>query len=177
MAGTAFSPLRLCFDDTNEVSGDQAYETDLPLTVQNSTQNRMQLLQRFYDLHLGSSIHARAIFQYEAIGSGNIGRETTTSAMDTLCIAQLGTTFGDAQLMMESRRMYRQTMRLLGAKIRAIGESTPEPDQLDDMIGAIHALQASSWFGCVSVGALDWSQHAQALLRVLKVSWPVFAIR
>lgn len=169
--GTAFSPLRLCFKHTNEAeSGDQPHDTDLPSTVQNGAQNRMQLLQRFYDLHLGSSMHARAIFQYETIGSGNIGRATTTSAMDTLCVAQLATTFGDAQLMVESRRMYSHTMCLLGAKIRAIGDSTPEPDQLDDLIGAIHALQAGSWFRCVGVGALDWSQHAQALLRVLKVS-------
>lgn len=171
VTGTAFSPLRLCIRHTNEgESGDQAHGIDLPLTVPHSAQNRMQLLQRFFDLHLGSSMHARAIFQYEAIGSGNIGRATTISAMDTLCTAQLATTFGDTQLMVESRRMYSRTMRLLGAKIHAFRDSTSEPDQLDDLIGAIHALQASSWFRCVGVGALDWSQHAQALLRVLKVS-------
>lgn len=167
--GSAFSPLAPCFDIVE--TGDQARGLDLPVAMQSGSQNRHQLLQRFYDLHLGASSHARAIFQYEAIGSGTIGRLTTTSAMDALCVAQIATTFGDAQLMVESRRMYRSTMQLLGARIRAVGESTtPRPDHLDDIIGAIHALTATSWFRCVGAGALDWTRHAQALLRVLKVS-------
>lgn len=161
--GSAFSPLALCFRNSEDE------EPELPLTIQSSAQNRFQLLQRFYDLHLGASSHARAIFQYETIGSGNIGRATTTSAMDTLCIAQVATSFRDSQLMAESKRLYSQTMRLLASKIRGIGESRPDPDQLDDIIGAVHALTASSWFECVGVGALDWTKHAQALLRVLKV--------
>lgn len=170
VSGSAFSPLAPCFRNSNDAETDEGVpDPDLPPTIQNGPQNRLQLLQRFYDLHLGSSTHARAIFQYETIGSGNIGRATTTSAMDTLCIAQLGTSFQDPQMMAESRRMYSQTMRLLAANVRAIGEVKPSPEQLDDIIGGIHALTAASWFRCVGVGELDWTKHAQALLRVLKV--------
>jgi hypothetical protein len=170
LTGTAFSPLALAFRHSGiDNDGNQTPDPSLPLTIQSGTQNRFQLLQRFYDLHLGSSSHARAIFQYENVGSGKIGRATTTSAMDTLCIAQIATSFRDPQMMAESRRLYSQTMRMLGAKIRTIGESTPSPEHLDDVIGAIHALTACSWFSCVGVGALDWTKHAQALLRVLKV--------
>lgn len=163
--------MALCFKGTQDSDADdRTPDPELPLTIQSSAQNRFQLLQRFYDLHLGASSHARAIFQYETIGSGDIGRGMTTSAMDTLCVAQIATSFKDPQMMVESRRMYSQTMRMLGATIRAIGEATPPPEQLDDIIGAIHALTACSWFRCVGVGALDWTKHAQALLRVLKVN-------
>lgn len=72
-------------------------------------------------------------------------------------------------MMAESRRMYGQTLRLQGVKIRLVAESKPSTEQLDDVIGAIHALTAGSWFRCVGAGALNWSRHAQALLGVLRV--------
>ena len=171
VSGSAFSPLALCFRHSEDAeAGNTTPEPELPLAIHSSSQNRFQLLQRFYDLHLGTSSHARAIFRYETIGSGNFDRKTTTAAMDTLCVAQIATAFKDVQMMVESKRMYGRTMRRLGSKIRTIGESKAQPDQLDDIIGAIHALTAISWFQCVGVGALDWTKHAQALLKVLQVS-------
>jgi len=177
---SAFTSLTSCFEqhegghtqdvDVREEADEELHRPDLPALIHPTAQNRVQLLQRFIDLHLGVSTHARAIFQYEVLSTGVPGRATTTAAMDTLCIAQVATSFGDEQLLVQSKLMYTQTMRLLALKIQSIGDAQPSPDQLDDIIGALHALTASSWFRCVGSGDLDWIRHAQALLRIVKVS-------
>lgn len=177
---SAFSPLAQSLErykgsdsgcGTQDPADEEIRRTDLSQSSLRPTpQNRFQLLQRFIDLHMGTSGRARVIFQYETIQTGEPGTVTTTAAMDTLCIAQLATSFGDNQLKKESKLMYSRAMRLLGMKIQSFGGAKPSPEQLDDVIGAIHALTASSWFRCVDAGGLDWTRHAQALLRVLNVS-------
>ena len=56
----------------------------LPALVPSSAQNRRQIQLRFDDLHMGASSNARAIFNYQALDTTDIGRCATISAMDTL---------------------------------------------------------------------------------------------
>ena len=59
----------------------------IPSLKQINTQYRRQMLQRFFDLHLGVSNNARRIFNYEALDSirtGDPNMLATTAALDTL---------------------------------------------------------------------------------------------
>lgn len=85
------------------------------------------------------------------------------------CIAQLATAFKDDQLMIQSRIMYGNALRYLSTKIRHVSPATPDPTQLDDIIGAIQALTPCAWFKCVEADHLDWMRHTRAMLNILEV--------
>lgn len=55
-----------------------------PSAIESSALNRRQLLQRFYDLHFGTSSNARQLFNYEALNTSDPDLIATTAAMDTL---------------------------------------------------------------------------------------------
>ena len=73
--------------NTAEAEERESTLLSFPPQCQFNAQNRHQLLQRFYDLHLGASGNARRIFNYEALDTmvaKNPDMIATTAAMDTL---------------------------------------------------------------------------------------------
>ena len=56
----------------------------LPPQLRSAPQERVQRLQRFYDLHLGESINARRLFNYELLDMSGPSRVGTAAALDTL---------------------------------------------------------------------------------------------
>ena len=57
---------------------------NFPLAMRNNDQDRSQLMQRFYDLHIGASTSARRIFAFQALDTNNPTKIATKTAMDTL---------------------------------------------------------------------------------------------
>lgn len=55
------------------------------------------------------------------------------------CVAQIATTFRDSKLMREAKSLYRESLRLLSSQMERINPK-PNKAQLDDVIGALHAL-------------------------------------
>ncbi|KAK3701501.1 hypothetical protein LTR37_015475 [Vermiconidia calcicola] len=140
----------------------------LPPQLRSAPQERVQRLQRFYDLHLGESINARRLFNYEFLDTSGPSRVGTAAALDTLCIAQIATALNDAELMLVARSTYGKALRFLRMKIDSFQSERPDRSQLDDTIGAVHCLTACAWFDCIGADRLEWMRHTQALLRILE---------
>ena len=140
-----------------------------PSPMQSSAQNRQQIQQRFDDLHYGASSNARAIFNYQALDTTNPRMRATVSAMDTLCITQIATSFNDQGLMLNARYMYGQTIKYLRMRLDSIASGHSDRTSLDDIVGAIHILTACSWFNCLETDSLEWICHTQALLKILEI--------
>ena len=171
------------------IADSDADDEDLPppAELRSSTMNRGQLLQRFYDLHLGSSAAARKLFSYESLDTNNPNMLATRAAMDTLyvssgsvdqrlrlmslrrCVAQLATAFQDHTLMMQTKIMYGKALRLLNMRLQRMRPDRPSQTQLDDVIGAIQAITPCAWFTCVEADSLDWKRHTGAVLNIIDV--------
>lgn len=63
---------------------DENVSIRLPPPLRSDTQTREQLMQRFYDLHIGDSDTARHLFAFEALDIRNASKSATKAAMDTL---------------------------------------------------------------------------------------------
>lgn len=69
---------------TEDADEDETLVVQYPSLLQSNAQNRSQLLQRFFDLHIGASSSARRIFAYEALDTSSGTKIATRAAMDTL---------------------------------------------------------------------------------------------
>ena len=150
-------------------AGTETAALTFPSSMQSSAQNRHQIQQRFDDLHYGASSNARAIFNYQALDTTNPRMRATVSAMDTLCITQIATSFNDQGLMLNGRAMYGQTIKYLRMRLDSIASGHPDRTALDDIVGAIHILTACSWFNCLETDSMEWIRHTQGLLKILEV--------
>ena len=78
--GSSFSSSK----DTSEPEDKQKSTLQAICDLQSTSQNRVQLLQRFYDLHIGTSKTARRLFAYEELDLGDFHKVATTASMDAL---------------------------------------------------------------------------------------------
>lgn len=67
-----------------DVDHDDNVSIRLPPPLRSDAQTREQLMQRFYDLHIGDSDTARRLFAFEALDIRNAFKSATKTAMDTL---------------------------------------------------------------------------------------------
>ena len=63
--------------------------------------------------------------------------------------------------------MYGDALACLNSRVGALDHQRPDPDLLDDVIGAIHALTPCAWFQCtVGNESLEWMGHTEAMLQI-----------
>lgn len=56
----------------------------MPPNLRSDDQTRDQMMERFYDLHIGNSHTARRVFAFEALDTKSETKSATKAAMDTL---------------------------------------------------------------------------------------------
>lgn len=71
------------------VGEDEIVSIRLPQNLRSDTQTREQMMQRFYDLHIGDSNTARRVFAFEALDIISPSKSATKAAMDTLSVSSL----------------------------------------------------------------------------------------
>ena len=140
----------------------------LPYEIQNTPAFRRQLRQRLFDLYLGAATHAPPTLIQEISDTCSPGRITMTAAMDTLCIAQIATTFRDHNLMAVARTMYGKAIQLLSFKVGSICRMPLNHAHLEDVVGAIHTLIICAWFDCIGASPGVWVRHCQGLNNILR---------
>ena len=172
VATTSGTSLDISAHDSNrgrmETDGGLHLDTDITPMPPNRAANKLQLRQRFFDLHFGATQHASPIFVYEVLDIVNPKKTALTAAMDTLCVAQLATTFQDEHLVATSRILYGQAIRRLNEKISLVSrQRQPQQSQLDEVVGAINALVPCAWFDCIGAGKSEWLRHSEGLNQIM----------
>lgn len=142
--------------------------TALPLQIENATVNRAQARQRFLDLHFGTSSLAPYVFVYEVFNTDYEQQIVTTAAVDTMCVAQMATSFQDPVLMETAGVMYSRVARAISRRLRRLSVIS-RSGCLDDLFGGIHALITCGFFSGLNISPQDREQHVQGLENMTRV--------
>ena len=135
----------------------------IPSALQSAAQNRRQLRQRLFDLHFSTEgVPSPGMYTYDTVVAGP-PRAIMTAAMDTLCLAQLATTYRDRGLMQEARSLYGKTICCLGHRLQ-LGSNY----YLEDVLGAIHYLTRCAEFRDLAPSGKDWTKHVKLLYDLIK---------
>ena len=139
-----------------------SHSTNFEVQPSPIAQIRMQLRQRFFELHFGPTRRIPPMFVHIA-EDVNIQMGAVSAAMDTLCIAQLATTFHDQRLAKRSSIMYVISISYLNREMRAFSSNNPAGPRLDEILSTIDVLISCSWFACVAAGRQDWICHMKGM--------------
>jgi hypothetical protein len=80
-------------------------------------------------------------------------------AMDTLCVAQLATTFHDEGLARTSAVMYSNSIQQLNRELNMLSSAVADDPRFEKVYNAIDVLISCSWFAAVEAGRSDWVRH------------------
>ena len=96
------------------------YRSSVPLQIANGSVNRAQVRQRLLDLHFGKSDLAPFVFGPEVFDADQQKQLATTTAIDTMCIAQMATSLQDSQLMKVAGVMYSRVAQAISRRLEKL---------------------------------------------------------
>ena len=177
-AGSNAESAPLTGEDGNAASQDShssniqqkvAEKTGVPLEIDDSSVNRAQIRQRFLDLHFGTSRLAPFVFVYEVFDTDRERQLLTTSAADTMCIAQMASSSQDSYLMSTAQTMYSSVAQAICRRLQKIsGSAGIDTAALDDLFGGVHGLISCGYFSGLDINVGDREAHVHGLKSLTK---------
>lgn len=140
-------------------ASEQVAKSVMPRQISITAQTRMQLRQRFYDLHFGANGRPSRVYTHDMV-QGDGERTALTIAMDTVCVAQLATTFEDERLAQTCSILYHKAIHRLNRDIQLFRQGARQSGvSFAVLVCAADVLVGCAWFTCVCTRRWEWMSH------------------